>query len=367
MRILTPCLIILGTFGWPSIGLADIGFNNDGFWNTSFDYGSECSMNGNDPTNSIDCNNVNTDSINWAGANRSQGSHYSEAVIAADNVNGDRGMGARFWVNDGSGQNSGEARISFPQQEKEIWLRWYQRYESGFAWAAGNPHYDKCFYIWSSGPGKNSGFGLIAEHQAGSFQVWTNVDQPLIPSSPSVTWQDVFGITSDGLFHMFELHIKVNTAANVADGIVQYWIDGVKYIDDSAVDFTTGSNNKAEALAGIGRMDFHSNQDNVANGGPAYVDYDDIEIWNTTPPNISPDGDPWIGPLNDFSGAGSIPRPDPPASVGVSFNDSIEDNNFTIPGSYDKMSMVLAKLGATSGSTKTVEYLFNSGATQAVR
>lgn len=58
-------------------------------------------------------------------------------------------------------------------------------------------------------------------------------------------------------------------------------------------------------------MDFHSNQATPGNGGPAYVDYDDIEIWKTTPPNISPDGDAWIGPLN----TAAVATPNPPTGL----------------------------------------------------
>jgi len=133
MRILTPCLIMLGTLVWPGMALA-IDFISGG-WSTSFDYGQECSMLGADSSinGGVDCQDIRDDFINWNGGTVSQGGEYSSAVLAANNSNGDGGNGARFWLNDGQNNGTPSAKIVLPQQESEFWLRWYERYELGFS------------------------------------------------------------------------------------------------------------------------------------------------------------------------------------------------------------------------------------------
>ena len=126
MRILTPCLIMLGTLVWPGMGLA-IDFINGG-WSTSFDYSSECSMSG--AAGGVNCGDINDDFLNWDRGTQGRSGNYTEAVTAANNGDGDGGMGARFWVDDGTNLGTTRVRLSFPQQEPEIWLRWYQRYSS---------------------------------------------------------------------------------------------------------------------------------------------------------------------------------------------------------------------------------------------
>ena len=88
-----------------------------------------------------------------------------------------------------------------------------------------------------------------------------------------------------------------------ANGIARMWIDGVLLINDTTVNFSDGN---VEAKAGIARIDFHENQSSVT-GGPYFVDYDDIAIYKVTPPNKDPgNAHAWIGPLNEFSGAGTF-------------------------------------------------------------
>jgi len=355
MRILKPCLIMLGTLVWPSMGLADISFNN-GVWVTSFDYGQECSGDG--------CNLISDDSVGWnAGPGTNGGPDQSgketEGVVAANNPDGAGGLGARFWIGRNSkDQNTKPNRISFPTQEKEIWVRWYMRYEQGFDYGGSGPGYDKWLYMRA--PDQSTRW-IIPQPAQGAFRVATSGPDSH-PINNNINWTDVFGITSDGLFHMIEVHIKIDTDST--NGVIQMWVDGNKIIDVDDMDISGGD---PSARLGIKYFDFVSNQSPPQNASVMYVDFDDIEIWKTTPPNISPNGDPWIGPLNGFSGAGSLPKPKSPAPVGVSFYNPIEDSNITSRGWFDKTSMVLANSGATSGSTKSIDYRFNSGATQALR
>jgi hypothetical protein len=70
-------------------------------------------------------------------------------------------------------------------------------------------------------------------------------------------------------------------------------------LDSLSVDYSGGN---AASRAGIKFIDFQSNQSSPDNGQAMYVDYDDIEVWNTTPPATDSFGDPWIGPLKGYSG-----------------------------------------------------------------
>ena len=309
MRILTACLIFLGTLTWSSMGLAGtINFIN-GAWSTSFDYGQECGQSpwdGGGPTPQS-CAAISADGIDWT-LKGSGGD--TEALIAANNPDGDGGMGARFYVGDGKNNNASRLIITFPSQEPELWIRWYMRYEPGFAWEGGSPNYDKFLYMYTKGPGGGNGFAMIPGYAGGRLGTTLN-GQPDIRTNKS--WTDVFGTTSDGLFHQFEIYIKVNTSLSASNGIVRFWIDGVLEREELNISFTENSNNPSEALDGLKRIDFHSNQGSPSNGGNTPVDYDDMAIYTVTPPNVSPDGHPWIGPVNGFSGGGGSPPPPAPS------------------------------------------------------
>ncbi len=274
--------------------LSDTVLNSSGHFEDDFDYGQECAMNAATPT--VDCNPLAPAGIVWSDYDsgnplntNSPTGYYQSVVTAAANPNTFSPYGARFWVDDGTNVVTPKAKINLESAESEIWVRWYMRYQPGFAWSAGNPNYDKTIYFWENGPGGKS---ILYEHASGTFMILSgSVDFTEIPASPTISWQDVFGTTSDGLFHMFEMHVKMDTDGT--DGIAQAWIDGVKVIDSATVDFN--------GMTGIKRGDFHSNQSSVSNGGPEYVDYSDM-TWSISPSGISPDGDRWIGPVNGFMG-----------------------------------------------------------------
>ena len=63
-----------------------------------------------------------------------------------------------------------------------------------------------------------------------------------------------------------------------------------------------------------------------------------------------------------WPGMGSAATPSMP--VDVIFNDSIEDNNFASRGWFDNTNQVLANDGAIPGSTQSIEYQYNQGATK---
>lgn len=308
MRKITDCLIIVSILAWPSMGLA-IDFTN-GAWSTSFDYSEPCFGGGQGGT---DCSTVADDGVSWAntGLNGVDG-NYTQASSAANNPNGSGGYGARFWAGDGTNVQSRAVTVHFSTQQPELWLRWYMRYESGFTWASYPVHYDKWLYMrcGTDDTIANSQMEIIVGESWGvKAYIQGNSDGHQIPGP--TTWVDVFGQPSDGLWHMIEVYIKLDTDST--DGIYRMWVDGQVITEKTDVDYSNGN---AVVRAGVKWFDFTSNQNSPANGKAMYVDYDDMAIYNTDPGNRDDNGNPWIGPLNGFSGAGSSPRPMPPVVSG---------------------------------------------------
>jgi|GEM_PF-1759003 len=261
----------------------------EGGWQTSFDYAEECSQRAN--LGNADCGVVADDGIYWNWGANTQGGHSTQAVADANYPGGAGGLGFRSWVGDGNNIQTGEARIDFDGAQTELWIRWYQRYQAGFAWEGGTPYYDKTLYIWSEG---NSAVNPqhAAIPQAFAMTALGSPDEYQAVASNGIDWNDVFGDTSDGQWHLFEIHIRMDSDST--DGVAQMWIEGDLVIDESDVDYSGGD---PASRDGWTWLEFHSNQNAPLNGGFAYVDYDDMAIFTTPPPRNDPAGNPWIGPV----------------------------------------------------------------------
>jgi hypothetical protein len=95
--------------------------------------------------------------------------------------------------------------------------------------------------------------------------------------------------TGDGLWHSYEVHIKMDT--NGSNGIAQTWIDGDLILNLSNCDFGTEP--------GWASVQIGENQRSPANGGCAAVDFDDISVSNTG----------YIGPIAGGGGGGDTVQP----------------------------------------------------------
>ncbi len=171
------------------------------------------------------------------------------------------------------------------------------------------------------------------------------------------------GSYSDGLFHCFEIHLKMDS--NGTDGIGRLWIDGVLRASNAGVNWSNGN---ATARAGWKKFFFHENQNNPGNGRPMYVDYDDMVIYNTTPPNRDAQGNPFIGPIG-WNGTAPAPAPapaptEPPVATTTLFEEKFEDASVGTRGWYDNTSPIVTTAQAVSGSTKSLEFRFPLGATK---
>ncbi|NTW27536.1 MAG: hypothetical protein HGA36_04385 [Candidatus Moranbacteria bacterium] len=211
-------------------------------------------------------------------------------IIAAANNPLGAGKGKRIWLSDGrnmGGDLTDDYEFSSPQPE--LWVRWYEKYQPGFAWLY--IHYIKEAYF-HTGPtdttqvipdfiGWND-YALVSQGTSDYYQA----------ECLNCGWQTIMGgNVSDGEWHMYEIHLKMDT--NQANGIGEFWVDGVQKIDNHNVDWSDG-----RGATGWSWFQIKSNQALPDNGfWGAYMDIDDVVISNTTPQNIDGQGTPYIGPI----------------------------------------------------------------------
>lgn len=206
-----------------------------------------------------------------------------EITSAANHAAGDGGKGQRQWNGDGVNKNSGGLSIEFTPAQPEFWVRWYMRYQAGFQW---NPlSYDKIIYIdvnAKNTPPLYKNTDIIIEWY-GANQSRIHVQsvaggQSLHSASGVGSWPSTMGgAGSDGLWHSYEVHLKMDTTGS--NGVAEMWIDGTQVIFYNTVNFGT--------YDGWTQILFGSNQLSPNNGGCRSVDFDDIAIRNTG----------YIGPL----------------------------------------------------------------------
>ena len=234
-------------------------------------------------TQSDGLTNVNCDGLNGAGGWTCNGNE-EQITSEANYPGGGGGKGQRHWKGDGANVNSGGLMLSFAP-ESEIWIRWYMKYQFGFQWSPLN--YDKILYIHTDG-----GCSPIVEmYSDDGFSVYSQSGSNQHYKCDNCGWTSIMGgATSDGQWHYYEVHLKMDT--NGSDGICQIWIDGDLKIDRSDAGWGTS--------AGFNYVGIGSNQRTPNNGKCMAVDFDDIAISNsgyigpisggggdTTPPTIS--------------------------------------------------------------------------------
>ena len=189
------------------------------------------------------------------------------------------GRGMRQYLGDGNNMQTSGLVIDAFSASNTIWIRWYMRYESGFAWsnAGGYPLYDKWLYIYGSAG------NLVPEFDGEEVNVWSSYSGN--HQSGSANWSTVNGgITGDGQWHLYELHIDSTSTS----GTVELWIDEVRVLNVTNYSFSS--------TGGYGYVVIGSNCNSPDNGlPPGYVDFDDVKISSTG----------YIGPIDEI----------PPASI----------------------------------------------------
>lgn len=309
-----------------TVGYAAITFT-DGKWIETFDTG----CNAYQYPGSINCNGLS------AGGPEGVTPPTGVTTISTDAnySGGGGGKGIRYWHRWGSNEISANIIAYFPTDQKEIWVRWYQRYQAGYAPDfVANPTgwYNKQLYIQQTDAANTPNIAVIPEWRGpGAFAAVTqgktisnshylNYYQIKSGDESSGTggtgWQTIMGgDVSDGNWHCFEVHLKMDTNATdgwqtsiplippdgrytitpTLDGIGQVWIDGVLIADNQHVNFSAGETFMQSK--GWNKILLGSNHSTLANNTEQYVDYDDFAIHTTTPPGRDAQNNPYIGPI----------------------------------------------------------------------
>jgi len=193
----------------------------------------------------------------------------AEIISAANHAAGGGGRGLRHWECDGEDNRTGAVKVSFSPLPTEVWVRWYMRYQEGFTWEWSDRGllYDKMLYF--------NGNIVIPE--------WKDADRLNIymagsnhNSSVGTGWDTIMAAgdddeghkASDGQWHLYEVHVK----AGIGDGVLEFWIDEVLRLQFTNQNLGTG---------GFSNIAIGHNQVAPENGGPRYVDFDDIVISDT--------------------------------------------------------------------------------------
>ena len=278
------------------------GGGGNAFMSTTFNYGP-CTQRG--ALGQTDCGTVRNDGINWNWGGNPVDNNYTQTTSAANYPGGGGGYGMRSWKGDGSNVLSGPVRFDFPSTQREFWVRWYERWENGSRWSDGIPGYTKSIYMRTEGPS-----GPYAGFYASGYRIANQGSTGAYPRSDSGGWTTVYpsGV-SDGSWHSYEIHMKMDT--NGTDGIGQIWVDGNLVSSMTNVNWSGGN---SLTQRGFTYFDFQNNQASLANGKAIYVDTDDMVIYTSTPPKRDAQGNPYIG-LIGSTGGGTTPTDTTPPSV----------------------------------------------------
>lgn len=331
-------------------------------WSTTFNYGP-CTQRG--QGGQADCDSVRTDGLYWDWYGAALNGKYTQATSAANNASGGGGNGARIWIGDGFTVMSGSIRAEFAAK-KELWVRWYERYQSGFRWSGGLPSFSKELYFGTA----TGGTSVIPEMYFDQFSLTAQGGSTYADAYQVVStygWPSIMGgANSDGQFHCYEIHLKMDT--NGSDGIGQLWIDGILRVSNTGVNWSFGS---SAARAGWINFDFKSNANQPTNGQDMYVDVDDMAIYTTTPPGRDAQGNPFIGPLGS---SGTLPTisgtPGTTATVGTLYSfipTSSGATSFSYSGtlppgiSFNTSTGSLIGTPTTSGTYSNIVITANNG------
>lgn len=281
-------------FLWPNFSLAAISFT-DGKWETTFDCAEQIQY-----QSAMDC-----DGMVWSG-NWSCNGKVTTIESSANNPLGNGG-GAKFWKCSGDvNLCTGTIAVVFPLPQKELWVRWYEKYETGFQW--NNSIDIKSLYFKATDSNPYVGY------QYGNYRFyWGGAGGgPTFPTGETGGWDDVYPLgIADGMWHCFEVYMKMDTDGT--DGTGKIWVDGNLVANQSGFSWS-GTDSKPHP--GWENFEFLSNQKDPGLERAYYVDYDDMAIYNSTPPNLDANGNSFIGPIGWVNGEDNIP-PSSPTGLNV--------------------------------------------------
>lgn len=217
--------------------------------------------------------------------------------------NGKGGKGVRFWKGSGADNRySAAVRITFDEQQKELWVRYYFRYEEGFEWIYGAAAGTKEVY-WDVNGGLDDRAitvsGLMDEdiRTYGTGDPWYSDRKNHTQSQARAAggWNYLYpGGISDGSWHCVEWYLKMDSGSQQYDGIARIWIDGELKVERIDINFSGG---RPIGVNGWSWFEFLHNQKDPGLERPYYQDVSDMVIYNQTPQNFDEHGNPFIGPV----------------------------------------------------------------------
>jgi len=229
------------------------------------------------------------------------GDYVSSITSSANNNVGLGGKGFREIDGDGITVDTGPLGVTFQSKQKELWIRWYMRYEVGYNWEelynGPYPFSAKHMYLFT-GVDSNAAvcvfrYREISIGSSGGTTAWP------VETTGDKGWPYIMGVDpetgggADGLYHCYEMYVKMDT--NSADGIGRIWVDGELLVSNTSVDWSGGT---IAARDGWQNFKIGENQGIPKNNGAVMaVDYDDIVVYNTTPPGRDANNNPYIGPI----------------------------------------------------------------------
>jgi hypothetical protein len=319
----------------------------------------------------------------------------SQILSSANHVGGEGGDGAndrafRLWIghnaevdyadgcvtpgtsggptNQSGGMNIHLASSSYTN---EIWIRVYQKYQTGFGWIGSGLFSEKIMWLYGNAAGSpgnvlmltNMGPGYdglqlsSTEHGSRNWCVTTGngpVGHPTTwePTATGCGWQTMWNsdcisagvphayctglrlgtnVVSDGSWHSTEYHIKLESPYCSQNGVFQYWLDGILVADSHDMQYVKAAYCSLDSrirmiVLGQNGALFNSTQ-------PACLahDFDDLKIVDPTYPTFVQDasGNQMIGPIG--WGAGSPPYISSPSPT----------NNASYPASTNPVTMTL--------------------------
>ncbi|TAJ98444.1 MAG: hypothetical protein EPO39_18260 [Candidatus Manganitrophaceae bacterium] len=228
--------------------------------------------------------------------------HYSQITSDANFPLGAGGRGFRQWIGLVKNESSPGFDYDFyygvgGREEKELWIRFYIRYQPGFTFGTDGAFGHKIVYLSKSSSGTDSVYFAFL----GTQLVMTN-GAAAAKSSGFGLW-DFWNLSgrqtySDGSWHCSEIHIRTESSLGAANGMTEWWIDNVLRVSGSG--FNTGS-------AGIPAFTFPSNNSASGTGDYIYLDIDDVAISKTGR----------IGCQYPYATMGTTAAPQPPTNVQV--------------------------------------------------
>ena len=254
----------------------------------------------------------------WFWGDGGIGGKKSQITSAAKNPLSAGRAGFRRWIGDGNNRHTRSPIIYFwdsygytGPRFRELWVRAYIRYEAGFVWDYFN--YDKMLRF---GPHINHGPNTIM-HMRYDNRIGVSVERSPDTGasdlhsnnhgwSTSFTNGTGYGSPSHGNFVCIEIHVKYESAVGQSNGIARFWVNGERIVNKTNMRYLDPNSTTYDPQEawnkGIEQLWFCNQADpGNANGplgrSPAYVDMDDICMYNKTPPNVDAHGTPFIGPV----------------------------------------------------------------------